>query len=205
METWLAFQQSNHPIPLSASIITQSLVAIACILGGIILPIYHPDFRGVTQVLLFILGGISTVAVMANAFLGERISQFMTRLGMRSRVVIPREGLVHLGMMLLLAVAGLVGHSNMLLFVFGLMAGPWILNGWFVSMALRGVRVERRALDRVMAGMPVIVDLTVINDKSWLTSRMLDIRDEITGTTATGSQVLSAAVVTIVRLPAGEQ
>ena len=67
--------------------------------------------------------------------------------------------------MLLMAVGGLAGHSNMLLLIFGLMAGPWIANGWFVYMALRGVTVVRTAHDRVMAGESVIVELTVRNKK----------------------------------------
>jgi uncharacterized protein (DUF58 family) len=201
----LAPQNSHHRVPLSASLITQALVAVACLMGGYILPLYQPDFRGVTQVLLFTFGGISAVIAVGNMFFGRRISQLLARLGMRSRVVIPREGLVHLGMMLLLAVAGLVGHSNMLLLIFGLMAGPWILNGWFVYMALRGVRVERRARDRVMAGTPVIVDITVVNQKSWITSRLLDIRDEIAATDGTGTHLLGAGIMTIVRLPAGER
>ena len=201
----MAAENSHHSIPLSASLITQTLVAVACMMGGFILPVHQPDFRGTTQVLLFTSGGIAVAAAVTNAFFGSRISRFMARMGMRSRVVIPREGLVLLGMMLLLASGGLIGHSNMLLLVFGLMAGPWILNGWFVYMALRGVRVARRVRDCVMAGRPIIVDLTVSNDKSWITSRILDVRDEISELAAGGFRELGAGVVTIVRLPAGEQ
>ena len=87
-------------------------------MGGMVLPVYNPEFQGITQTVLFICGGISVVAAVVNAFFGRRVALIMARIGLRSRVVIPREGLVYLGMMLLLAVGGLVGHSNMLLLVF---------------------------------------------------------------------------------------
>lgn len=201
----MAPTDSQPRIPLSASLITQGLVALACLMGGFVLPSYLPDFRGVTQTLLFVAGGVAAVSAVINALFGRRISRLMTRMGMRSRVVIPREGLVYLGMMLLLAIGGLVGHSNMLLLVFGLMAGPWIINGWFVYMALRGVRVERQAHDRVMAGESLTVNMTAHNSKSWITSRLLDIRDEISQPDNGRSGVLGVGIVTIVRLPAGEQ
>jgi len=97
-------------------------------MAGVILPSFYSEFGGVTQTLLFVCGGVSAAAAIANVLFGRRITQLMTRMGMRSRVVIPREGLVYLGIMLLLAVGGLIGHSNMLLLVFGLMAGPWVLK-----------------------------------------------------------------------------
>lgn len=202
VEVPLASQDSQQRIPLSASLITQILVAVACLMGGAILPTYYPEFRGVTRAMMFAAGGAAAVAAFVNAFFGRQISRMTARMGMRSRVVIPREGLVYLGMMLLLAVGGLVGHSNMLLLVFGLMAGPWVLNGWFVYMALRNVTVERRARDRVMAGEPMVVDVTAHNNKRWITSRLIDVRDEISS--HDHSQLLGAGIVTIVRLPAGE-
>lgn len=204
-EKHLASSDSHQRIPLSASLITQILVALACLMGGFILPSYLPDFGGVTQTVLFIAGGVAAVAAVINALYGRRISRVLTRVGMRSRVVIPREGLVYLGIMLLLAIGGLVGHSNMLLLVFGLMAGPWVMNGWFVYMALRGVRVDRQIHDRVMAGESLTVNLTAHNSKSWITSRLLDIRDEINQPENGRSDMLGAGIVTIVRLPAGEK
>ena len=201
----MASPDSNQRIPLSASLITQSLVAFACLMGGMVLPAYNPEFQGITQTLLFVCGGISAVAAVMNTFFGRRVTRTMARMGLRSRVVIPREGLVYLGMMLLLAVGGLVGHSNMLLLVFGLMAGPWVLNGWFVYTTLRGVTVERQARDRVIAGESVVVDVSARNSKSWFTSHMLDVRDEISSMTSAGDALLGAGIVTIARLPAGEK
>jgi len=201
----LSSPEPPQRIPVSASLIIQVLVAFACLLGAIILPGWYPEFRGATQVLLYAVGGIAAIAAVVNVTFGRRISQMMARMGLRSRVVIPREGLVYLGIMLLLAVGGLVGHSNMLLLVFGLMAGPWILNGWFVYMALRSISVERRPHDRVMAGEPVVVDITVSNCKRLMSSHMLDVRDEVTGTQRRNRQLMGASIVTIARIPAGER
>lgn len=174
-------------------------------MGGVVLPVYNPEFQGITQTVLFACGGISVACAVVNAIFGRRITLMMARMGLRSRVVIPREGLVYLGMMLLLAVGGLVGHSNMLLLVFGLMAGPWVINGWFVYTTLRRVTVKRQARDRVMVGESVVVDVCAGNSKSWFTSHMLDVRDEIASMTATGVSLLGVGIVTIARLPAGEK
>ena len=174
-------------------------------MGGMVLPVYNPEFQGITQTVLFICGGISVVAAVVNAFFGRRVALIMARIGLRSRVVIPREGLVYLGMMLLLAVGGLVGHSNMLLLVFGLMAGPWVINGWFVYTTLRRVTVDRQSRDRVMAGESLVVDVCARNSKSWFTSHMLDVRDEISSMTAAGVSLLGVGIVTIARLPSGEK
>ena len=198
-------QDPSHRTPLSAGLVAQVLIAVGCLLGGFILPDYLSDFQGVTQLLLYVCGAVSAVTAVVNAVFGRVISQMMTRMGLRSRVVIPREGLGHLGIMLLLALGGLIGHSNMLLFIFGLMAGPWVLNGWFVYMSLRRIQVERRSHDRIMAGTPVTVDISVTNRKPWLTSHLIDVRDEISVPTPTGTQVLGAGLVTILRLPPGEQ
>ncbi|MCH2203076.1 MAG: DUF58 domain-containing protein [Fuerstiella sp.] len=201
----LASQDPNQRTPLSASLISQSLVAVGCLLGAYVLPRFQPEYRGATQIMLFVCGTISAVTALTNAVFSSTISRMMTRMGLRSRVVIPREGLVHLGMMFFLALGGLVGHSNILLLIFGLMAGPWVLNGWFVYMALRRVHVERRFHDRVMAGTPMTVDISVSNTKSWMTSRFIDVRDEISSPLSTGTESLGAGLVTIVRLPAGEE
>lgn len=195
--------EPHQRIPVSASLIIQVLVALACLLGAIVLPGWYAEFRGATQVLLFAVGAIAAVAAVVNVVFGRRLSQMMARMGMRSRVVIPREGLVYLGIMLLLAVGGLVGHSNMLLLVFGLMAGPWILNGWFVYMALRAVTVQRHPHDRVMAGQSVVVDINVANGKRLMSSHMLDIRDEVSASGRRDGQLIGAAIVTIARIPAG--
>ncbi len=196
--------EPHQRIPVSASLIIQVLVAFACLLGAIVLPSWYAEFQGPTQILLYAVGGIAAAVAVVNVVFGRRLSQTMARMGMRSRVVIPREGLVYLGIMLLLAIGGLVGHSNMLLLVFGLMAGPWILNGWFVYMALRAVSVERRPRDRVMAGQSLTVDITVSNGKHLMASQMLDVRDEISAANGRDRQLMGAGIVTIARIPAGQ-
>ncbi len=192
---------TQHRVPVSASLIIQLLVAAGCLPGAVILPRWYAEFRGITQVLLFVVGGVAAVSALVTILFGQRISRTMARLGMRSRVVIPREGLVYLAIMLLLAVGGLAGHSDMLLLVFGLMAGPWIINGALVSLALRGVSVERRTAGRVTAGQTMPVHLIVRNSKSLLSSWMLDVRDDITEADNRSQTAAGAGIVTFARLP----
>ncbi len=55
--------------------------------------------------------------------------------------------LVYLGIMLIIAIAALTGGNpdtgNMLLLIFGMMAGPFVFNGWVVVAMLARVKVSR--------------------------------------------------------------
>ena len=54
---------------------------------------------------------------------------------------------MYLGIMLVIAIAALTGGNpdtgNMLLLIFGMMAGPFVFNGWVVVAMLARVKVSR--------------------------------------------------------------
>lgn len=99
----------------------------------------------------------------------------------RYRVSLPREGLVFLGIMAVMFVGSLLGRSNMLMLVFVMMAGPWVLNGWIAFMLTKRNRVIRNAPRSAMAGQVVSVELTLENDKFLLSSWVMAARDRISG------------------------
>lgn len=190
---------------LSAGALTQLLAAVACFLGAFVLPNTFREFRGMSGQVLVVLGVVMLCLGLVNVFFGRQIGRLMSRAGKRSRVVIPREGIGFLAIMLTLAVGALMGHRNMPLLVFGMMAGPFVLNGAIVYRMLKGVHVERRAPRRAVAGEFVGVELQVANDKKFMASHMLEVRDRITGEQLTARRRDDEGTVTFVRVPGKEK
>ncbi len=166
---------------LSAGALTQLLAAVACFLGAFVLPWTFPELQGISANLLIVLGIVMLVLGLGNVIFGRQLNRMLARAGKRSRVVVPREGIGYLAIMLTLAVGALLGHRNMPLLVFGMMAGPFILNGWIVYGMLKGITVERNVPGRISAGQYVTVEMTVKNNKRLLASHMLEVRDQVTG------------------------
>ena len=117
----------------------------------------------------------------------------------RDRFRTPPEVLAYLAIMIILATGSMLGHSNTLLLVFGMMAGPFLLNGWVVYAMLRRLKVERSAPERVGAGETFTVDLTVHNGRRYLSSRLMRAEDQISNT----HEELSGRVLYF-RIPAKE-
>jgi len=103
-----------------------------------------------------------------------------TSLLTRHRVAVPRPGLVYIVMMVVMLSGSLLGKSNMLMLMFAMMAGPFVLNGWITYSMLRGVRVRRSVPRTVMAGEPCAVDLTLENRKIIMTSWVMTVQDQLT-------------------------
>ena len=94
---------------------------------------------------------------------------------------LPLPGVVYLVMMSSFFVGSLIGRSNMLMLVFSFMAGPFIVNGWVTLRMLSMTRVSRKLQQRVMAGEPLDVELTIENGKSVMSSWLMDVTDRIVG------------------------
>ncbi|MEQ9408022.1 MAG: DUF58 domain-containing protein [Fuerstiella sp.] len=186
---------------LTAGALTQLLAAVACFLGAFVLPYTTQEFRGVSRVVLILLGVGMLVLGIGNVLLGRQLSRLLVRAGKRSRVVVPREGIGYLAIMLTLAVGALLGHRNMPLLVFGMMAGPFILNGWIVYGMLKSVSVRRNVADRASVGEVVLVEVRVANAKKLLASHLLEVRDQISGPGTTKKNRDVEGIVTFVRVP----
>lgn len=129
-----------------------------------------------------------------------RLSRFRWfRRILRDRFRTPPEVLAYLAIMIILATGSMLGHSNTLLLVFGMMAGPFLLNGWIVYVMLQRLKVERTAPERVGAGDTFSVDLTIHNGRRYLSSRLLRAEDQI----ANAHEELSGRVLYF-RIPAKE-
>lgn len=98
----------------------------------------------------------------------------------RNRMVITREGIVYITIMSVMFLGSIIGRTNMLMFVFAMMIGPWVLNGWIAFSMLRRTHAKRVLPHRVMAGEMVSVEIEVANHKWFLSSWLLAARDQVT-------------------------
>lgn len=196
-------EDSVLPFSIAAGIVVQLLSALACFLAAIVLPEQFPEFKGAGQYVLAGLGILFLLAAVLSVLLRRWISAFAQRTGLTSRVLVPREGLVYLGIMLIIAIAALTGGNpdtgNMLLLVFGMMAGPFVVNGWFVVGMLTRITVTRSVPAAAQAGTFFTVDIAVRNERGVLSSRLLEVRDIIQG-----HRIQQQAGVTFVCVPPGQ-
>ncbi len=98
----------------------------------------------------------------------------------RNRMAITREGIVYITIMSVMFLGSIIGRTNMLMFVFAMMIGPWVLNGWIAFSMLRRTHAKRGLPHRVMAGEMVSVEIEVANHKWFLSSWLLAARDQVT-------------------------
>lgn len=97
----------------------------------------------------------------------------------RNRVLLPTEGLMYLLIMIVLFVGALLGRSNMLMLIFAMMAGPFVINGWITFSLLKLTRVQRLVHQRAMAGEILSVEVEIENRKRWLSCWLMAAKDTI--------------------------
>jgi uncharacterized protein (DUF58 family) len=134
-----------------------------------------------TERLLFLAGAIAMLLWGAVRFVGDvsiRETGRRFRFG-RHRVSLPRPGQFYLVIMIVIFSGSLLGRSNMLMLVFSMMAGPFVVNGWITYSMLKRTMVSRSAPPRVMAGEPLTAELTLSNRKRLMSCWLLSVRDTI--------------------------
>ena len=97
----------------------------------------------------------------------------------KHRMVVPVEGIVYLTIMFALFTGAMLTKSNMLLLVFALMAGPFVINGWMTFGMLQSARVARTAPSRAMVGELFNVELVLSNSRPLMSIWIMSVRDTI--------------------------
>ena len=128
---------------------------------------------GVTGIFL-LLWGLRLVALRFTPAAGSKVSRLN-----RNRVMLPREGMMYLLIMIVAFVGSLIGRNNMLMLVFSIMAGPFILNGWITFTLLKRNRVRRQLPERAMVGEVIPIELNLENRKFWFSSWLMVVRDRL--------------------------
>jgi uncharacterized protein (DUF58 family) len=90
-----------------------------------------------------------------------------------------RQAWAFVVILVVLCLGALVGQSNMLLLVFGLMLGPFVLSGQVTLATLSGLTVSRKLPQHAIAGENFTVRLKLSNRKRLFPSWMIAVRDRI--------------------------
>ncbi|MFQ5733481.1 MAG: DUF58 domain-containing protein [Planctomycetaceae bacterium] len=132
-----------------------------------------------TVVLAIVIGVLMFVGGLRNFFEGLQPSK--RSIAARKRQRLPVSGVFYLAIMSVFLVGSLIGRSNMLMLVFALMAGPFILNGWMTRRMLTLSEISRKTPPSVMAGQPIDVEITLRNGRAILSSWLMDVEDTVRG------------------------
>ncbi len=132
------------------------------------------QFVGTAMGSVLILWGLRLIFLR----LGHRPGRSVGRLN-RNRVFLPRAGAVYLVIMIVAFVGSLYGKSNMLMLVFSIMAGPFIVNGGVAFSLLKRNVLRREVPARAMAGEVVSVGIELENRKWSISSWMMTVRDRV--------------------------
>lgn len=160
-----------------------ALLAILCGIatGALYLKGYTPQFAGSGWLRLLQL--LASIALLAWGIKSVVVgSKPQTTTGWKSRLMpyrieVTQEGWIYFGIMVSVLVGALIGKSNMLLLVFGLLAGPFVLNGHVALTMLTKNQVSRQAPPRAMQGEWFSVDVALSNRRWWVASWMMVVED----------------------------
>ena len=89
-------KRAMMPVSFGANNIVQLLSAGACFLAAFVIPANYPELAG-TQYIFIGLGIVVLVAAVLSIVFHRWISRVYQRIGLRSRMLLPREGMVYLG------------------------------------------------------------------------------------------------------------
>jgi uncharacterized protein (DUF58 family) len=141
----------------------------------------------------------SSAALAADSAPGAEVSPHG-----RLRLRLSREGILYLVILVVLFASALVNEINLLVLLFGLMAGPFLFSGLLAWNALRGLEVRRRWPEHAEAGEPFFVTLEAQHRKllggAWSTT----VEDHLEALGADGRTIeRHAPKVWFLHLPAG--
>jgi len=95
------------------------------------------------------------------------------------RLLWTREGVLYLGIWMVLLILGLQQQINLILLVAGLAAGPVAASFVVSASMLKRLRVSRRAPPYAFSGDELVLDYTLENDRRWAAALALTVEDEL--------------------------
>ncbi len=109
----------------------------------------------------------------------------------RNRVSLPQYGMVYLLIMVVLFVGAVLSRENMLMLVFAMMTGPFVLNGWITYSMLKKIHLKRLIPKRVMVGEVFTAEITLENKKWLIAAYLMEVTDFFTN----HDETLNASIV----------
>jgi len=159
-----------------------SIFGLTLMLGGLGLVFYEIQTASLHTKLGMAghFAGMITGTALSVWGLKECVARFWPRMGGRGyHFRIPGEGYAYLTIMFVLFVGSVLSHSNVLMMVFAVMVGSFVVNGWLTFNMLRGTRVQRELPARAMAGDVFNVSLLLENRNRWVSSWLMTVHDSI--------------------------
>ena len=182
--------RKNHS---SGLMLGQSIVLLLCGLGTLFIVGYY-SFLGDSEWVVAAAG----IGLIIWGF--SRFRQWKAYLSEdsqpRNRIALPIPGAFYLTIMFVTALGAMIARNNMMMLVFSIMAGSFVVNGWFIFSMLKRTRVFRNAPKSAMAGEPVSVELVFENRKRFFSSWLMNVRDHISN----GKETLETGVL-FTRIP----
>ncbi|MBX9790227.1 MAG: DUF58 domain-containing protein [Pirellulales bacterium] len=123
-----------------------------------------------------------------------------SRLGWRW-VALTVEGWCYVLVLGFVFLGALIRDINLLMVLFGLLAGVLAYSLLYVRWALGRVRAERRLPEQLVCGVPCDVQVTSINPRRWLTLWSVAIEDRIAPASTPAKDVEASAGLLFWRLP----
>ena len=97
----------------------------------------------------------------------------------RRRVALTREGLCYVLVLCFVFLGALIRDINLLMLLFGLLAGMLLYSVWYVRFALRRIQVVRQLPERMVCGQPSEVGVLAKNPRRWLALWSVAIEDRV--------------------------
>ena len=123
----------------------------------------------------------------SHRFLGRLGRSVMKVIWPTQRLLWTREGIIYIGIWVILLSLGLSQQLNLILLVAGLAAGPVAASFFASSSMLNRLKVTRRMPSYTFSGDPLQIDYTLDNERRWSAALALFVEDEMFPVEKTGS------------------
>ena len=165
-------------IPLSA--VLAAMIGFGMLLSYFKFIQLSRDWTDTGRLLFVVSAAVLLLWGVKNLLTGSSPTTRKQRIGLsRHRAMFTRQSAVYLAIMAVALVGSLIGHVNMLMLVFALMAGPYVINGSVVYCMLKRTNIRRRVPKHAMAGEPVSIEIILENHKHLMSSWLMSVRDRI--------------------------
>ncbi len=118
------------------------------------------------------------------------------------RVALTYEGWCYVIILVFVFSGALIRDINLLMLLFGLLAGVLVYSFWYARLALRRIRAERRLPERLVCGVACDVQVTATNPRRWLGLWSMAIEDRIRSASPQADIPLVRTGLLFWRLPA---
>ncbi len=154
-----------------------------------------------SQVLDALLMSSSALSQLAR-FLA-RITLLTSLWRLVKKLSLPAEGWYYLGILVFLAGGAMTRQINLLMLLFGMLAGPLLLNLWCVATMLGRVSIRRQAPEAIVAGDPLVVQIEASNNSRFFGVWVVVVEDRVVRQGSVLKSTRFRPSVLLTHIPAG--